>query len=300
MRSSMNVMFFPTLRCQLNCAFCSSRAMPVINQDDELTADEWLSAFQLCPVTMADLAFSGGEPSLHGGLKELLLRLPAVNRNVSSNLVSHPKTWLDAETEPTLGFLGASLQFDPPHKRADVFWNRIVWVRENFPKLPVYVKYTVTQHTSPDAIATVRDNAVELGCCFQHQDYIDLWSFRHVIPRINMTALCTAGMECLTLLPNGDAYRCYGQALCGIDPIGNVRDGWGFLLSKPELCDECTCIPTAICGERRAVTLVLGDVQLRWAGLSGVCSTGYSVGNTVREFQRVFPEGWRSRFHLSR
>ena len=209
----MNIVWYPTLRCNLKCAYCNARSLPVIEHGKEQTANAWQELFWSCRRQIGDLIICGGEPSLYQGLDRALETLPLPARvHVATNLAIDPESWLTESVRPRIGSLLLSLHFDPSDKRAASFWLRAQWVRGVLPETYIRAHVTRTQQLMEEPIATAVRMAAERGLDLEITDFDDHWNWRNKLPERDGEAVCGGGADLVVLMPDGTAYRCLGHA----------------------------------------------------------------------------------------
>lgn len=259
---SLWIVWLPTLRCNLNCTFCNARSLRIVEQEAELPPAFWRELFASVPHKVNPVTISGGEPSLYAGLREVLETVPH-ECYVSSNLTTHPQTWLTEQAARAVRVIGATLQFDPTAPQAQRFFEHLDWLRHERPQVRCQLKFAHHQHTPPRSLEVVRDHARRRGieCLIRPVDHH--WAWRHKLPLRPMTAMCSGGHDEIVILPDGGAYRCTGHAWGDIAPIGSVVErGWDILLDEPALCEQCLC-SRGLCDHSR-IEKLSGSWDIGW------------------------------------
>jgi len=255
----LQVLSFITLRCNLDCAFCTSRMLPVKEHGKELSGDEWCKIIDECPSRIQHWTFSGGEPTLHPGFVQICEKLRSIDSTmyISTNLAKNPAEWLLGSYIEKVVMLGVSLQFLPDDPRAETFWKRLDSVQFAYPDLPVELKFVVTTHTPKAVEGYVQSLAEGRGIKYVRQVFMNMYMYRDFPPKRDMTCDCTGGKNFAVLMPDSQLYRCYGQALTGYS-AKNTRvseKGWVFP-SDAEECRYCVCMPDGICDDVRKTNIV--------------------------------------------
>ena len=250
MHGLQTLAWYPTLRCQLRCAYCNSRSLPHRTHGSEVPCEEWVRVFRECPVPVGMLMVTGGEPGVYPGLRRVLDAVPWTI-HVNSNLMSDPDEWLSPAAAPRAHCISTACHFDPDDPRAEVYWRRLRRLRERLPS-SVYVNAGImeTQQTPRARLERALERVRECGASYTAREVSYYWSYRDAVPLREMAADCTGGATMLALMPDGTAFRCLGHAYaCAeLQALGNVlRDGWGILRQSATPCDFCCCTMVAEC-----------------------------------------------------
>lgn len=238
----------PTFACNLKCAHCCARTLPMDKYKGHLTADQWIKIFSDLQEPVDLLCIGGREPSLYSGLTEVLRSLPW-HFAIDTNVVIHPQEWLTPDLYDRCDYVNPSLQFRPDHPRAEPeFWSRLRWLSENMPqRTQIYISHVMTQHAHPIEEQQVLDEIAKLGDDrIKHVKlgFDDTFMYRERVPIQPGMAYesCSSGKDVIVVFPDGSVFRCIGHAYYDIDCLGNlVTDGWDVLLKESQPCDQCLC-----------------------------------------------------------
>ena len=163
-----------TLRCNLNCRHCGSRAGKA--RDDELTHDEALRVCrELAELGCERLTLSGGEPLLRHDWADIARTL--VELGVHTSMISNGSLWNEeiGRTMKAVGLCGLGISVDgfrdthDHQRRRPGHWDQVVKTIRDAAAMGIYVTAvtTVTRRNLGE-LAELRDCMGELGASF-HQ-----------------------------------------------------------------------------------------------------------------------------------
>jgi MoaA/NifB/PqqE/SkfB family radical SAM enzyme len=248
-RGMMNVLLFPTMRCNLKCSYCHFRV------DQHKTSYEWegygkahkvsgevkwtdLVAF-LKKVGPAHIEFSGGEPTLYRGFKELVANIPHGSRwAITSNTLIDPK---GTDLSKCM-FWTASYHAGGNREK---FIENVKWLRDNYGRVAVsfVVPFADVDKTLIKALEYRSDLGVQVNLLRElnpgiswtdTEEWKKLEAMKHFgfnvveddIPESYEFSggwLCHGGESYVAVMPCGNVYRCYSEAMDG-EPIGTIWD----------------------------------------------------------------------------
>lgn len=257
------VLFFPTMRCQLKCEYChfktEARKIPytwsgygkehVIER--EVEAQDVLKFLE--PFLPYHIEFSGGEPLLWEGFKEFVAGVPAGGRWAITSNTLEPVDDIDFKR---CMCWTASCHHDTPR-----FRENIAKVRAH---VPVGVSFVVRKDMddirAKEKIALeyqvlgVRPNILrELNPGVDwvpSKEWDAVLDMRvnhnfHVVedeipPDYNFKSgfLCYAGQRYMAIMPDGQVYRCYSDAMDG-ESMGSVAKGVLLYVAAHECRRPC-------------------------------------------------------------
>jgi len=241
------ILFFPTMRCQLKCEYChfrtEARKIPydwegydsVHRIERELTAREALDGMaQLAPY---HVEFSGGEPLLWPGFREFVAGLPAGCEWATTSNTLEPVEDIDFSK---CKFWTASWHTDAERFQKNVFSLK--------GKVPIGVSFVIRKDAEDIrkkcAIAQVyASNGIRPNILRElnpgvswtgSAEWAYLSNLKHLgwhivedeIPEsyaFESGFLCRGGNEYVAVMPDGQVYRCYSDAMNG-KPIGRLGE----------------------------------------------------------------------------
>ena len=252
---NVTIAWMPTFRCNLVCAYCGGRGLPIAKHGSELPAEEWIRIFDDCPHTLSHVGIGGREPSVYRPLATVLTTTDWPFR-METNLRIHPSEWLKPELYSRLTSATASLHFHPDHPEADSFWEGIKWLQETVPHTWFGVFYVTLWRDLPDILERVKERTAELGAKLYVGTFDETFLFRDKMPRQNgRIASCSCGHDFVIVLPDSAVYRCIGHADFAIDCLGKLSDdGWGILHDDPQHCETLLCTSCDNCAKSDVIT----------------------------------------------
>jgi len=242
----MNIQWFPTLSCNLKCSYCNARSFPVATHGRERGPAAWIAQFEQCPVSMTSFGVSGGEPSEYAQLEDVLAALMITNVWLNTNLMRPPERWLRPAALYKVHAVTATCQFNPALPQATGFFENLRWLKDHLrPGAALRAWYVrEPQRTTDQEVAEFKRRAVAAGATeTQINDVTDKWGFRDWLPGFYGRALsCTGGNTLLSILPDGEVYRCITHAMSGSRSMGNLFElGWDVIHKTPQPCEDLRC-----------------------------------------------------------
>jgi hypothetical protein len=248
------VVWFPTLRCNLHCAYCISRTLPVVTHGAEITPAAWARVWETCPWDVDSLNICGGEPALYAGLGEALARNRFGKIHLNTNLVADPKTWW---TGGLLGVTSATIGWHlyPGHLLDASTWRHVEWVCANVLDPRASGNHITMCHVRdrqrdrPEDRHAIERRCAALGITYWPLDYDDVWQWRDWLPERGGSATsCSGGVDMTAIMPDASAYRCLSYPYAGRDPLCNLlSDGWGAMPTVATPCNDLLCSNYPIC-----------------------------------------------------
>ena len=263
----LSIVWIPTFRCPLVCAFCAARAMPVVTHGtrnphfkredftaelkaNELSPQQWIDAFRAWTRPVKQIAVTGGEPSVYHGLGEVLAAVdwPIC---IDTNLRIDPAVWCLPEVRPRVKAVNAGLQFDPRHEESVQYWERLRWLRETLPEAQIVCVHVFLWRDLPEQWDVARKMAEDIGAEFRPTTFDDHHLYRERVPiRPGYIEECDGGYRFVVIMPDGAMYRCIGHGYYTQDCLGNVtREGWSALAERPYRCDTILCTICDMCAK---------------------------------------------------
>ena len=234
----MNVVWMPTLRCNLACSYCAARQLPQAHAQPELTPEAWIALFQGSPRSIEQVAITGGEPALYPSMKQVV---DACDWNVciDTNLRVDPRTWLPDDLNRMVA-INAGLHFDAAHTEARCYWDRLSWLREHLPVTSQIVCcYVVLWRDQPERVQEVEAQALARGVEFRPLTFDHSFLWKRPAPLQAGFRTCNGGSDFLVMMPDATAYRCIGHAYYDLQPLGQGAD-WPALDAWTP-CHEVIC-----------------------------------------------------------
>lgn len=240
---ALDLIWMPTFRCNLSCAFCAARSLPVRAHGIELPPAEWIEIFAACPHEINQVALTGGEPSIYRGLADVI-SAGHWRICIDTNLRVAPETWLRPDDYDRVKAVNAGLQWDPDHEEAARYWQHLRWLVERLPAAHIAVCHTVLWRDRPEMWDRARAHTEASGAHeYRQQAFDDTFLWRDRWPQTpGRRAQCAAGYDAATIMPDSSVYRCIGHCYYKVQCLGNLKaDGWGILLPEPEPCEVLFC-----------------------------------------------------------
>jgi len=226
----------------MKCAACAARAYPVAGNGTELPVDVWRAALAECPLHVRRAVASGMEPTMYRDLAALLDGVPdSAPVAVESNMIIDPQTWVTDEIIPRLQKVRATLHHYALSAQAERFWKHVDWLSDNVPGISIDVGHQAYENSDPASMERVCQESEARGLRVDKHGVCDVFLWRERMPYRGLVRGCDAGQSRVTIAPDGTAYRCQGQAAFGLQPLGNIRDGWDWLLDAPADCECAVC-----------------------------------------------------------
>ena len=237
----LTVVWYPTFRCNLCCAYCASRAMPVDEHGSELSSAEWQDIFLSSPGVLKRIAVTGGEPTLYEGLADALLATEAPVC-MDTNLRVPIEDWWQPALTGQIEALNCGLQFHPNHPEAACYWDRLEQFRAMLPQAQVVCCQVVLWRDPEDAREIAKERAEAIGVEYRPLTFDPSFLYKHRYPvQPGRREICAAGFDFAVALPDGAVYRCLGHTYHDISLLGNLKDGWAVLPDAPAPCDQLLC-----------------------------------------------------------
>jgi len=250
---SLSLIWMPTMKCNLCCAYCAARAFPNVTHGGHLPPKEWRRLFSECPTPIRQVAITGGEPSVYGGLGEVIdaFDWPFC---VDTNLRIHPEKWLHPDAYERVVAINAGLQFHPDHPEVNGsglqgYWEHIAWLREKLPQAQIVVVQVYLWRDMPEQWERGIARAADLGVEHRPTTFDDRFLFKEVVPvKPGMAEACWGGYDFAMIMPDSAVYRCIGHAYHAVDCLGKLTEnGWGIMLEAPHDCTTLLCTVCDMC-----------------------------------------------------
>ena len=221
----LHVLLWITFRCNYRCSYCPIVTKfsyeGVIGRREECSVDEWLEGLDKLP--SANIYVSGGEPFLYNGLPELINRLPDKHRILGIVTNGTVKTEVYRRLQKPVHL---NISFHREFVDDKRFLRKLHELKEDFrlcvnivatpENIPILRKVrdmlnhkNITLHVDPldSQDFTYSDADLEVLGEFLERD-----RFAKVEESLNFkdytTKSCSAGMNYVNILPNGDVYTC--------------------------------------------------------------------------------------------
>lgn len=251
-------LWLPTLKCPYRCAYCNARKLPKPYQ--EHSAEEWINAFKNLKRPVDRMIISGGEPTVFKDLDYLLEEMQW-NFHINTNLAIHPSKWLTDENKKYCSCISSCLQFGANSPQAEQYIEHAKWIAERIEDKTDFTHHFVkTQQTDQtqqgNIVQLFRDNGFEV----YFDEFDDTWLWDDWLPRKNIKAMCSGGMDYFCVYVDGRAYRCTGCLWSNVNSIGNVfeKNIEDILYTELKECSEGLCIEVPMC-EIIQTNLIEGD-----------------------------------------
>jgi len=237
----LNLIWLPTFRCNLSCAYCAARALPTVTHGNELPASTWIDIFDACPNNIEQVAITGGEPSVYHGL-DRVISAGKWQICIDSNLRIHPEKWLVPDAYARVRAVNAGLQFDADHPEVASYWEHIAWLRETLPDAQIVCANVHLWRELPERWERAKERSLEIGVEYRPQTFDATYLWKEHYPQTpGRRESCSSGYSSVVVLPDGAVYRCIGHAYFKVGLLGNLRNGWDCLLDAPAPCETLFC-----------------------------------------------------------
>jgi len=249
----MELTIIPTWKCQIKpaCPYCDYLPAPdgssvqmvrdkTLQIGEELTPDQWVGWLKTLPPSTIN--FTGGEPLMYKGFRELIRKLPDKHRwAITSN------TLLDVINIEPLLCLTWTASFHPSQGEEKItrFIQNIHYLRASYFSMSIsIVAYPDMLDKLPDYVQGFQKAGFKVGIL---PFYTRGWDWREsgkyeeirkFLPLVEENPnlwwvenrdlkQCSAGNNYLTIQPDGDAWRCYSGfiQLEQSHRIGNILTG---------------------------------------------------------------------------
>jgi MoaA/NifB/PqqE/SkfB family radical SAM enzyme len=221
----LHMIFWITFQCNYRCSYCPIVTKfnygKVIPRETEKTADEWIAAFEKLPPTL--IYISGGEPFLYRGIVDFINGLPEKHQilGIVTNLTQKTEMYRAIKKKPHL-----NVSFHREFVSDDKFVARIKDLHNEF-HLCVNVVATpenltviekIHERFASERVELHVDPYIEPGFTYSDEQKRRLAPF---LPTDRKNAkqwdyddyevkICSAGVNYINLLPNGDVVTCAG------------------------------------------------------------------------------------------
>lgn len=255
------IIFVPTWRCQLKCAYCDYATRPIYADeqtktpgyiakifdreetiDRELSADEWLKYLE--PFRPYLLEMTGGEPTLYKEFPDLIQRLPSDCRWAITSNTLNTETIRNIDLTKNLQWT-ASYHYHSDVKFANLCNElrdagvnvriTLVATPDNYETLIEKIEFFKALYFDINIHPILKKSPVWIG-------HNDIWDKVQAIEGVNVVkdippawteksfSRCKAGSEYFALMPDGKAMRCMSKILSG-ETLGHIKD----LAPAPEI-----------------------------------------------------------------
>ena len=221
----LHALLWITFRCNYRCSYCPIVTKfsyeGVVGRRDERSVEEWLDGLDKLP--SANLYISGGEPFLYAGLPELINRLPdkhrilgvVTNATVKTDVYRRLKKPVHLNISFHREFVEDERFIKKLHELKEDFrlCVNIVATPENIPVLQRVQEMldhkNITLHVDPLDSQDFQYTDGELAIL---SEFLERDRFAKVEEQLSFkdygTKSCSAGMNYVNILPNGDVYTC--------------------------------------------------------------------------------------------
>lgn len=232
------VQFFPTLRCNKNCEFCFSKSL-FYNDFPEEKIEKFLVLLKENKINSLDIL--GGEPFLYKSLNTLVQK--AIEREIevtistNGTLTNELKIFLKKFGNKRVK-VGISINESPADALLELIKVHKLWIKSVMSKksLPqnnlmefakIYgIKYYLIY------MDALKKEDLEISMAF-HEFMNKIEEYKKLFPQIepvfckgfiggNSTYRCPAGIEKITIMPDGSVYPCYLLASFKEYKVGNI------------------------------------------------------------------------------
>lgn len=244
-----NVLLFPTMRCNLECSYCHFRAEQSLKQyhwqgygkdhfvESEVDPKDVIKF--LDKLGPSHIEFSGGEPTLHKGFREIVANVNADSRwAITSNTLIDPAG---------IDFSKCLMWTASWHAGGDreKFKKHIKWLRQKMGRVSIsfVVPFDKVEETIIKAIGIRAELNVSVNLLRELNEGIDWRKTKEWETLISMKGngfnvveedippawsfsknwLCNGGGNYLSIMPDGAVFRCYSEAMDG-SPIGTIYE----------------------------------------------------------------------------
>lgn len=246
------VQFFPTLRCNRNCEFCFSKGL-FYNDFPEEKIGKFIAILKENQINSLDIL--GGEPFLYKSLNKLAQKAieNEIEVTISTNgtLINELKIFLKKFGNKRVK-VGISINEPPANDLLEIIKVNKLWIKsvineEILPQKNLIefakacgIKYYLIY------MDALKKEDLEISMAF-HEFMNKIKEYRKLFPQIepvfckgfiggNSTYRCPAGIEKITIMPDGSVYPCYLLGRFKEYKIGNVfEDSLLEILSSPKL-----------------------------------------------------------------
>lgn len=245
MERKIGITWFNTYICNLKCAECAARALPIWEEHEPRPAEDWIQLFSNPPIPFSWFCVSGRELSCFPKLDSVLdvIKCPIY---LESNLEVHPKDWISEDNLKKTTIFNATYHHLPTYEHREKWMQKLSYLKSINPTMLLIFKYDITQSNNitkevdemnADAIKHGANRTFNNSLCEKllYHKYF-LYSGRH--------DQCEFGYSRIVISPIGDVYRCTGHIYQGVYCMGNIfKDGWGILYDSIRPCEiaGCTC-----------------------------------------------------------
>ena len=241
----IDVIWFPTYRCNLKCPQCAARKLPIFSAK-EIPYTEWITIFK--NQNIRKMTISGREPFLFKGLLDVMNTLPNCEFHIESNLL------LDMDKiikpiKPKVTVVG-TCHFAPGTKNYNKFIKNAKLLKAN--GFNIGIKYDMLaskggmseKFWEADKEKLVED-LKDVGVWHRYSGFDDMLLFNNYLIYGGSTKQCRFGYSHITISPDGRVFRCtghiYQNILCMGDLKVNKINELMFKSVQPCKNAACTC-----------------------------------------------------------
>jgi len=248
--------------CPYACDPCVARTFTPVPAERAAPASAYADWYQACPAPVERVVISGGEPSCHPELSEIMEACPGPVY-LNTNLFQDLSALLSDRAVLSLGGIVACPHWHSTHPNYARYWANYEALIARIAQLGrplsqsfdgsdnggVFAAsvYLYNQMTDPDDVERNAEDARAHGVHLHRSGTSYAWNYRHWGPERDWVLRCSGGHNILAVRADGEVYRCQGYLHVNKGSIGNIRDGWGFLADAPELCAKGPCILAPDC-----------------------------------------------------
>jgi len=285
--SEFRMTLIPTWRCNFagaqKCIYCDyvprrggkeinvAQGLRTLKVAREAEPQEWLSFLQKLPPAIVD--FTGGEPLLYSGITELLSNFPEKHKWALTTNIHRIEKLLGLDPGRceciTASYHPTQIE---PYSDIDWFTRQLKKLRSEgfntavnivgFPayinRLGDYVNHFISQGFPVNVMPFLnrnwdwrRNKGFYESILQYHQFYNENQKFywdEDTTPKI-----CDAGTNYITVMPDGEAYRCYSSFLKGKQRMGNIFSDNFKLYDRPARCELPCIVPCDYTRPKRVI-----------------------------------------------
>jgi MoaA/NifB/PqqE/SkfB family radical SAM enzyme len=248
-----SAVWFITWNCQNHCQYCWERQRQVRGeftpekfQDWKAWADGWNRLVNLISIGFI-MDISGGEPFIQPGFIDMLKALDndiriAITTNLQANIVPFVR-----EISPSKVF-SMTLSYHPSEMDLNHFLGKALLLKNKGFTITVnFVAWPEQMYLLPIVKKAIEENGIRFHvdpyAATPYMPYeLDEKEKAFLYPYVGIdrkpivekrNVKCSAGMDHLTVMPDGNIYRCINDVISGAQPLGNMFEN-NFLPNQTE------------------------------------------------------------------
>jgi len=241
----MNVIWFPTYRCNLKCPQCAARALPIFSAP-EISYKKWIEIFK--GQGIKKMTISGREPFMFKGIFAVMNSLPDCVFHIESNILL-PLEKMLVPVKPNVTVVG-TCHFPPGTRDYDTFVKNAKLLKER--GFNVRIKYDMLaspggmhEKAWEDDRAQLLKDLEGVGVWHGYSGFDDMLLFHRYFIYGGSVEKCRYGYTHVTISPDGRVFRCTGHIYQNISCMGDLKkkplNEIVFKSSSPCEIASCTC-----------------------------------------------------------